>query len=654
MAAEYDIANAFEKIENDLISSLIRNFKRHRAEETAEGYNWSQWQAEQLRALEEYKKHNRKKYGTEFRSINSQLDELLRTTYKDGSAAQEREIIEAVRNGFELPKTPQKGIEGAFFKTNESKLDALVKATRNDMEKAEHAVLRRCDDRYRKIIYEAQVAANTGALTYEQAVDMATKDFLSSGVDCIVYKNGARHGIAEYSRMAIRTANKRANLMGEGAKRDKMGVRTVIVNKRHNACPRCAEWVGKVLIDDVYSGGTKADGDYPMLSDAIKGGLFHPNCKDGTSTYYPELTEIEKIYPHELTEMEQRETLEIKRDAARSQAEKFERMSENSLDAKNKRKYAARAKQWREREAEVNDQLKAMEEKPKPKPEQPKTEKPKPEQPKPSAANHAEKPLEKPEKPVEKSGESGIIKEKKVNTASEAKKVLKDKIGFDLVESSVDLVDSDLLVENTNQLQKLEDKFGIIHRSTGAVCAVNEKAGTIAYVNRKATNPLCQNLSLCPLHFSSRKALIDEMKHLVESGHSMPCLLTDSELSVYSVTHEYGHMLQNSLVQGRMKELGWDESNPRVFVDNSKKTKKARLKWYKNVDDTVKDENFREIIDIAKRNNPQFSLTDNISMYGKKNKSEFFAEVFANSQLSKPNELGKAMNIWLNEKGLIL
>ena len=41
-------------------------------------------------------------------------------------------------------------------------------------------------------------------------------------------------------------------------------------------------------------------------------------------------------------------------------------------------------------------------------------------------------------------------------------------------------------------------------------------------------------------------------------------------------------------------------------------------------------------------------------MYGKKNKSEFLAEVFANSQLSKPNELGKAMNIWLNEKGLIL
>ena len=40
------------------------------------------------------------------------------------------------------------------------------------------------------------------------------------------------------------------------------------------------------------------------------------------------------------------------------------------------------------------------------------------------------KQAENDEKPVAKSAESGIIKEKKVNTASEAKKVLKDKIGY--------------------------------------------------------------------------------------------------------------------------------------------------------------------------------------------------------------------------------
>lgn len=33
---DYDISEAFARIENELISSMFRNFKRHRAEETKE------------------------------------------------------------------------------------------------------------------------------------------------------------------------------------------------------------------------------------------------------------------------------------------------------------------------------------------------------------------------------------------------------------------------------------------------------------------------------------------------------------------------------------------------------------------------------------------------------------------------------------------
>ena len=49
---EYDLAEAFRSIENELIASMIRNLDRHRAEETKEGYNWSMWQAEMLHSLE--------------------------------------------------------------------------------------------------------------------------------------------------------------------------------------------------------------------------------------------------------------------------------------------------------------------------------------------------------------------------------------------------------------------------------------------------------------------------------------------------------------------------------------------------------------------------------------------------------------------------
>ena len=42
---EYDLTEAFQRIEYELMSSMIRNMDRHRAEETEEGYNWSMWQA---------------------------------------------------------------------------------------------------------------------------------------------------------------------------------------------------------------------------------------------------------------------------------------------------------------------------------------------------------------------------------------------------------------------------------------------------------------------------------------------------------------------------------------------------------------------------------------------------------------------------------
>lgn len=124
------------------------------------------------------------------------------------------------------------------------------------MEKAETAVLRMANDQYRKVIFNAQVYANSGAGTYEKAVDMATKDFIAAGLNCVEYANGSRHTLADYADMAIRTASKRAYLQGEGQKRQEWGISTVIMNKRGNPCPKCLPFVGKILIDDVWSGGS--------------------------------------------------------------------------------------------------------------------------------------------------------------------------------------------------------------------------------------------------------------------------------------------------------------------------------------------------------------------------------------------------------------
>lgn len=357
--SDYNIKEAFERIENELIDSMMRNFSRHRAEEIKEGYNWTQWQAEQLKSLEEYRKHNAKKFGKRFKTINGKVEEMIRTAKADGNASQEAEILEAVKDGFKTPKKPSAHSTAEFFKVNDRKLDALIKSTTDDLKRAETAVLRMSNDKYRKAIFNAQVAMNTGAVTYEKAVDMACKDMLNAGLNCVEYKNGARHTLSDYADMAVKTANKRAYLRGEGEKRAEWGVSLVVVNSRQGGCPDCAKYIGKVFIDDVYSNGKKSDGNYPLLSTAIKNGLFHPRCKDSTSTYYPELDDLDApLSEDEIKELDRQRGIEEKQQYAQRQAERFDRRAEYSLDEDNKRIAQTRADEWHDRANTLEEKTK--------------------------------------------------------------------------------------------------------------------------------------------------------------------------------------------------------------------------------------------------------------------------------------------------------
>ena len=603
---DYDIEKAFRAIEDELIASMMRNLDGHRAEETVLGYNWSQWQVEQLKALEKYKADNKKRFQSKFSDINGSIDAMIFTARQTGGTEQEQKILRAIKKGLKASKVSQ-GTEGAFFKLNTRKLDALIKATKADFAKAEHSMLRMSEDKYRQIIFNAQVYANTGAGTYEKVVDMATRDFLKAGINCIEYANGARHTVKDYARMAIQTASKRAYLTGEGEMRQSWGISTVIMNKRANACPKCLPFVGKILIDDVWSGGKASDGPYPLMSSAMAAGLYHPNCKDIHTTYFPELDDEpdSKFSKKELEQVKEDYKQDQKQQYAGRMAEQFDRLSKYSLDSDNKKMYEVRKEQW---EKQVNNFE-----------------------------------IEK-----ESSDKDNFIDY--VKNPEEALKALTNKVGIRNVE--VDGMDKQLLVDNTNQLIKLENKFGVINQSEFVDFNLDE-GNYIGNATSNKLTPANQYLTLNKKRYSDRELHINNEIKGIKSGYSMPAELTNKEASVYTITHEYGHMLQNVIKRDYMKSLGWTESNAFAFINRKAKTNSAKYKWYEDVQKKIQNDCYDEIIAIAKRNNPSFDLEANISEYGKTSKNEFFAEVFANSQLSKPNELGNAMNQWLKEKGLV-
>lgn len=357
--ADYDIVEAFAKIEKELMESMVRNLDHHRAMEIDEGFEWSQWQVEQLKALENYKKKNRKKYGTEFKDIEKEIASLIYMARQQGKMDQEIKILEAIKKGFTDYHKPLKRevtTNAAFFRTNDRKIDALIEATTNDFKKAEYAMLRRADDQYRKVIFDAQMYAIAGGTTYEKAVDMAMEDFIKAGIQCVEYSNGARHTMKDYADMCIKTAVKRAYLTGEGEKRKEWGISLVIMNKRGKPCPKCLPFAGKILVDDVWSGG-KPDGKHMLMSKAIEKGLYHPRCRDSHTTYFEGITTTEgKPY----TKEEKEEILkdynkEQKANYCKRQAEQQERLGTWLLDGGSRKIHMARAKQWEKLFKEYSD-----------------------------------------------------------------------------------------------------------------------------------------------------------------------------------------------------------------------------------------------------------------------------------------------------------
>ncbi len=309
---DYKIKELFEDMEMELISSMKRNYERHLKEEKKTGFEYSQWQAEKLKELKRYQRENKDIIGSYTKGLSSEVSQHLQKELKQGSIKAIKQYNKVMGKSLK----PNKIMNHSFFRTNDRKVNALIKVVNNDLKTANTAVLRMANGQYKQVIHKSAFYVANGVFTEKQAARMATekltelektkfaideanKDFLSRGFNCIEYKDGRRVNIASYSEMAVRTASLRAQLMGEGDFRKSIG-RVLVQSTSHGgACPMCQKWENKIFIDDVYSGGTKKDGNYMLLSEAMKQGFLHPNCRHGLTTYYPEADNIENYSDEE-------------------------------------------------------------------------------------------------------------------------------------------------------------------------------------------------------------------------------------------------------------------------------------------------------------------------------------------------------------------
>lgn len=295
--ADYNIWHIYDEMEKHLIASMSRNLMRHEKEEKKVGVEYEQWQAAKLREMRKFRKQNKAIIGKATKNLPKDIKQHLENEYKQGLVGQIKKHKELFGD-----TSFTKDLSEGFFSSNDKKIQALIEAVNNDLAKANQAALRMINDTYRRTIHRAAMFAANGVMTEKQATQLAIDDFKKQGLACIQYVNGARHNIKEYAEMAVRTAETRAMLMGEGKARQELGETLVQISKHGTACPLCVPFESKVLIDDVYSGGTweNSKDKYEqvprakragvrLMSEAMKQGLYHPRCRHGLGTFYVEL-----------------------------------------------------------------------------------------------------------------------------------------------------------------------------------------------------------------------------------------------------------------------------------------------------------------------------------------------------------------------------
>lgn len=333
-----DIAKWFEEFEMRLIQSLKRNLGRHESEEKAQDMEWSMWQAEKLKGINKFRRECTAIMNDYKDVIDEGTQQLLKKEFEQSASTDQ----------------PQ------FFGVDRTKLNRLIDDTVNLEKHAETAALRTVDDVY-------------STVTINQAVDIAVKDFLDKGINCIVYRDGRRVNIADYARMALRSASTRASLQGKSERFKALGYDTIQVSKYSMCSDTCLPWQGRVYINDVYTmwdGEVRGHGGimwgksnycgkwFMLLSAAIEKGLFHPNCRhtillwrDGDPL--PESIDNEKN--------ERRYKLEQEQRRLENKVRKAKRKVEGLLDPDNIKKAKAELREAQKQLREFIDKVNADE-----------------------------------------------------------------------------------------------------------------------------------------------------------------------------------------------------------------------------------------------------------------------------------------------------
>lgn len=645
------LVQLYEQAERDIISDIARRISQYDMFVSS-----AEWQAIKLQELNNTRSNIVDKLSKASGKTKTEIVKLLKEAG-----------IETLKDDGVKPTQATQNLLNTGLKRTLGTFDNLTRTTaKNGSTQVSEALDR------------AYMQVSTGAFSQEAAIKTAIKSLCEKGIETYRFPTHTDH-IDVVVRRAVRTGINQTAAAISKQNAESLGTDLVEVTAHSGARPSHAEWQGKV-----YSLSGETNG-YEKLTEATGygtvTGLCGANCRhtfhpffEGDEPLYSEeeLAEMdapkyeyngEKLTEYEATQRQRYIERKIRRWKRENAAMKAAGLGTDES--------AAKIKYWGEVQADFIGQtgLKRQygrEEVPK--------------------TNRTNNPLM----------QKAFVTAK---TTDDAKKVIGN-LFTDTELSELDSVDNELFIKTVNRISELDEKFRVI-RKDNVVFNVNGKMfesynaqGAIAGVDeKKFKNGTLQNteLAINPNEYQNKELFIKQAKKNIADGYIMPC--SDEFTEVYAITHEYGHLLQDSITYekfdkmvseyqtilkekesvmsklragrlsltevARLNEKSWD-------IDESLENLERSIERFKNRDEIqlakdINDEITHIAKDLLRREDTYFEgLTDdeidisyNLSKYAKTTPYEFFAECFANSQCGEPNLLGRAMNIWLNERGLI-
>lgn len=272
---------------------LIRRMARLLTTGDERAPDWAEQKLDAIRQLRSYAENILARLDGR---MNSEVEQAIALAYQRGGDAALAEL--ARLGGATAPgalRPVQRALPGA------PAVQRLMFSAVSTLRGTHLRILRWTLDTYRAAVGAAAPGVLLGTHTRLRAAQVAWEDLIARGVTGFTDRSGRNWELGSYVEMAMRSTTAQAATEAHLDRLADAGLDLVIVSDAPQECARCRPWEGAVLSrsgsGERYVTVQHAAQDRPVtvhvagsVSDAVRAGLMHPNCRHSLSAYMPGVT----------------------------------------------------------------------------------------------------------------------------------------------------------------------------------------------------------------------------------------------------------------------------------------------------------------------------------------------------------------------------